>query len=161
MGKEIEKNRYRYMYNWYNWGFPGGSDSKASACNVGDLGLIPGSGRSPGEGNGNTLQYSCLKIPWTKEHGRLQSMGSQKVRHDWATSHSYNWYNWGFPGGSAGKESSCNAGDLGSIPGLGRSPGEGNSNPLQYSGLKDSMDSTVHGVAKRQTWPNDFHSLYV
>ena len=42
-------------------GFPGGSDGKASACSVGDLGLIPGSGRSPGEGNGNLLQYSCLE----------------------------------------------------------------------------------------------------
>ena len=44
-------------------GFPGGSDGKASACNVGDLGLIPGSGRSPGEGNGNPLQHSCLENP--------------------------------------------------------------------------------------------------
>ena len=43
--------------------FPGGSDSKASAYNVGDLGSIPGSGRSPGEGNGNPLQYSCLENP--------------------------------------------------------------------------------------------------
>ena len=42
---------------------PGGSDGKASACNVGDLGLIPGSGRSPGEGNGNPLQHSCLENP--------------------------------------------------------------------------------------------------
>ena len=47
---------------------------------------------------------------------------------------------WGFPCGSAGKESTCNAGDLDSIPGLGRSPGEGNSYPLQYSGLENSMD---------------------
>ena len=47
--------------------FPGGSEGKASACNVGDLGLIPGSGRSPGEGNGNPLQYSCLEIPWMEE----------------------------------------------------------------------------------------------
>ena len=148
------------MYNWYNWGFPGGSDSKVSACNVGDLGSIPGSGRSPGEGNGNPLQYSCLKIPWTEEPGRLQSRGWQKVGHDWATSHSYKWYNWGFPGGSAGKESSCNAGDLGSIPGLGRSPGEGSGNPLQYSGLKNSIDCTVHGVTKvRHDWVT--FSLYV
>ena len=44
-------------------GFPGGSDSKASACNAGDPGLIPGLGRSPGEGNGNPLQYSCLENP--------------------------------------------------------------------------------------------------
>ena len=43
--------------------FPGGSDSKESACNAGDLGSIPGSGRSPGEGNGNPLQYSCLENP--------------------------------------------------------------------------------------------------
>ena len=45
------------------WGFPGGSDSKASACNVGDLCSIPGLGRSPGEGNGNSLQHSCLENP--------------------------------------------------------------------------------------------------
>ena len=44
-------------------GFPGGSDGKASVCNAGDLGLIPESGRSPGEGNGNPLQYSCLENP--------------------------------------------------------------------------------------------------
>ena len=53
----------------------------------------------------------------------------------------------GFPGGSDGKASAYNVGDLGSIPGLGRSPGEGNSNPLQYSGLED----IVQGVAKSQT----------
>ena len=57
----------------------------------------------------------------------------------------------GCPYGSAGKESAHNAGDLGSIPGLGRSPGEGKGYPLQYSGLENSMDYTVHGVAKSQT----------
>ena len=56
----------------------------------------------------------------------------------------------GFLGGSDGKESVCNAGNLGSIPGLGRSPGEGKSYPLQYSGLENSMDCRVHGVAKSQ-----------
>ena len=56
---------------------------------------------------------------------------------------------WGFPGSSAGKESACNVGDLSLIPGLGRSPGEGNGYPLQYSGLEDSMDSIVHGVTKK------------
>ena len=52
-------------FMWFNWmkGFPGGSEVKASACNEGDLGSIPGSGRSPGEGNGNPLQYSCLENP--------------------------------------------------------------------------------------------------
>jgi len=58
-----------------------------------------------------------------------------------------------FPGGSDSKESACSAGDLGLIPGLGRSPGVGNGNPLQYSCLENSMDrgawrATVHGVAK-------------
>ena len=57
----------------------------------------------------------------------------------------------GFPCGSAGKESARNAGDLGSIPGLGRSPGEGKGYPLQYSGLGNSMDCIVHGVAKSRT----------
>ena len=51
------------MTNTLNIGFPGGSDGKASACNEGDLGSIPGSGRSPGEGNGKPLQYSCLENP--------------------------------------------------------------------------------------------------
>ena len=58
-------------------GFPGGSDSKVSACNAGDLGSIPGLGRSLGEGNGNPLQYSCLENPCMEEPGRLQSMSSQ------------------------------------------------------------------------------------
>ena len=57
----------------------------------------------------------------------------------------------GFPGDSDGTESACNAGDLGSIPGLGRCPGEGEGYPLQYSGLENSMDCTVHGVAKSRT----------
>ena len=67
-------------------GFPGGSDGKESACNVGDLGSIPGPGRSPGEGNGNPLQYSCLENLMNREEpNRLQSMGSQRVRHNWET----------------------------------------------------------------------------
>ena len=56
----------------------------------------------------------------------------------------------GFPGCSAGKESACNTGDLGSIPGLERFPGEGKGYPLQYSGLENSMDCIIHGVA--QSW---------
>ena len=63
----------------------------------------------------------------------------------------------GLPGGLAGKESACNAGDLGSIPGLGRSPGEGNSYPRQYSGLENSMDCIIHGIAKSRTGLSDFH----
>ena len=66
-------------------------------------------------------------------------------------------FSWIFPCGSAGKESACNGGDLGSIPGLRRSPGEGKGYPLQYSGLENSMDCIVHGVAKNRTQLNDFH----
>ena len=58
---------------------------------------------------------------------------------------------------SIGKESACGAGDLGSIAGLGRSPKEGKGYTLQYSGLENSMDCIVHGVAKSQTRPSDFH----
>ena len=63
----------------------------------------------------------------------------------------------GFPCGLAGKESTCNTEDLGLIPGLGRFPGEGKGNPLQYSGLENSMDYTVHGVAKSQKRLSNFH----
>ena len=68
----------------------------------------------------------------------------------------------GFPGGSDGKESACNAGDLGSIPRFGRSPGGGRGNPLQYSCLEKPMDgrawrATVHGVTKSQTTEGPSH----
>ena len=65
-----------------------------------------------------------------------------------------------FPGGSDSEESSCNVGDLGSIPVLGRYPGEGKGYSLQYSGLENSMDSIVHGFAKNQTQLSDFHFHY-
>ena len=61
---------------------------------------------------------------------------------------------------SAGKESSCNAGDLGSIPGLRRSPGGGKGYPLQYSGLENSMDCIVHEVTKSWTRLSDFHFVH-
>ena len=69
----------------------------------------------------------------------------------------------GFPGGSAGKESACSAGDLGSIPGLGISPGGGKGHPLQYSGLENPMDrgawqATVHEVAKESDRLSDYHT---
>ena len=69
-------------------------------------------------------------------------------------------HDWGFPGGSAGRESACNARDLGSIPGLERSPEEGKGYLLQYSGLENSMDGLVHVVAKSQTRLSDFHYHY-
>ena len=119
---------------------------------------------------------------WTRNTGVLQSMGLQRVRHDWATE--LNWFIYlvalglrfctgdlrsllwhlesfgNFPCGSASKESACNAGDLGSIPGLGRSPGEGKGYPLQYSGLDNSMDCIIHGVTKSRTQLSELHFTF-
>ena len=70
-----------------NVGFPGGSDDKESACNAGDRALIPGSGRSPGEGNGNPLQYSCLECSmdrgawWATVHGVVKSQTHLQIEH--------------------------------------------------------------------------------
>ena len=76
--------RIRTLYSF--WGFAGGSDDKESACNTGDMGLMPGLGRSPREGNGNHSSILSWRIPWTEEPGRLQSVGSQRVdTTDWLT----------------------------------------------------------------------------
>ena len=98
------------------------------------------------------------KIPGTGEPGGLLSMGSQsRTRLKRLTSSSSK----GFPGGSEVKAAASNVRDPGSIPGSGRSPGEGNGNPLQYSCLENPMDgeawwATVHGVAKSRTQLSDF-----
>jgi len=79
-----------YINTIYYRGFPGGTSGKILPANSGDsedLGSIPGLGRSPGGGNGNPLQFLVWKIPWTEEPGGLQSMGPQRVRHDWVTEH--------------------------------------------------------------------------
>ena len=91
----------------YYLGFPGSSDSKEFSCSAGNTGSIPGSGRSPGEGNGNPLQYSCCHLPPTPP--RKKKSGSKKYL--------------AFLGGSDGKASVYTVGDPGLIPELGRSPG--------------------------------------
>ena len=99
---------------------------------------------------GQSIGVSASSISPSNEYSGLSSF-----RMDWwilPTSVSLD-----FPCGSAGKESACNAGDLGSIPGLGRSPGERKGYPVQYSGLENSMDCVVHGVAKSRTQLSDFH----
>ena len=89
------------------------------------------------------------KIPWMEKPGRLQPMGSQRAGHNWATPLSFT---------SDSKESVCNAGDRGSVPRLGRSPGKGNGYALQYSCLENSMArgtwwATVHGSQRvRHDW---------
>ena len=75
-----------YVLKVWDWDFSGGSDCKESVCNVGNPGSIPGSGSSPGEGNGNPLQYSCLGKPMDREEpGGLQFMESQRVGDDLGT----------------------------------------------------------------------------
>ena len=98
-------------------GFLGGSDGKESACNAGDLGLIPGSGRSPGEGIGYPLHFT-----WTSLVVQMVK-NLPATRETWVRS-----LGWEDP-----------------------SPGEGNRNPLQYSGLENSMNCIVQGVTKSQT----------
>ena len=94
------------------------------------------------------------EILWTEEPSGLQSMWSQRVGYDWS-----DWAHCviGLPAVSAGKESACNVGGLGSIPGLGRSPGERNGYPLQYSGLENSMRSQRVG----HDWVTFTHSYCV
>ena len=148
----------------------GGSDEEESACNVGDLSSIPGSGRSPGEGNGNPLQYSCLKnpmargaiagySPWGRKELDMTEhacKGKGKVISNSPFEEQFNslqqnvkclnqMAQWpeNLPA-SAG-----DSGDMDSIPGL----GGGNGSPLQYSCLGNPMDrgawrAPVHGVAK-------------
>ena len=113
--------------------------SKESACKAGDAedaGLIPWSRISPGEGNGHPLQYSCLENPMDRGTWRATV---QEVAKNWTQ----------LSNSRASlvvqrlKVSACNVGDLGSIPGLGRYPGEGNGNPLQYSCLENPMDGVA------------------
>ena len=103
-------------------------------------------------------------IPGTEEPDGLQSTEPQRVRHDWVTnSFTYTLLITavlgveGLPLWLSGKESACIAGDLGCIPGLGRSPGEGKGSPLRYSGLENSIDCIVHGAVKSCIRLSDFH----
>ena len=116
-----------------------------------------------GKGKATHSNILAWRIPWTVESTVLRRVG-----YDWETFNqpicvrsiiNLLHYSMGFPCDSAGKESTCNVGDLGSIPGLGRSPGEGDGYPLWYSGLENSMDCIVHGVAKSRTWLSGFHFI--
>ena len=123
-------------------GFPDSSVGKESTCNAGDSDLIPGSGRCPREGIGYLLQYSWASLvaqlvknlPAMWEPGFDPWVGKIPWRRDRLPTPVF----LGFPGGSAGKESACNVGDLSLISGLGGSPGGGHGNPLQYSCLENS-----------------------
>ena len=135
-------------------GFPYGSAGKESTCNVGDLGLTPGLGRSPGEGKGYPLQYYGLdnsNMDYTV-HGVAKS---------WTRLSDF-YFTWASLVAQMVKSlSTCRVGHLVSIPGSGRSPGEGNGNPLQYSCLENPLDggawqTAVHGVTQSWTRLSDF-----
>ena len=133
------------------FGLPWSSNSEESACNAGDLGSIPGSGRFLWRREWQSTPIFLLRkshrqrsLESYSSWGRKQPDTSERL-----TLISYIFPQAalsipkalkGFPGGSDGKESACNARDLGLISGLGRSPGEGNGNPLQYSCPENSMD---------------------
>ena len=137
------------IQNFSHQGFPGGWDRKESSCNAGDLGSIPGVEKSPGERNNNPLQFSCLKNSMDRGAWKaIQSTGSQRVGHNWATNTSLL-----CPGGSGAQNPSASAGDADLIPVSGRSPGEGSGNPLQYSCLGNHVDrgawwAMVYGVSE-------------
>ena len=128
-------------------------------CNAGELASVLGQEDPPGKGK---WQPTPVFLPG-ESHGHrslvgYSPQGHKELRHDWSDLA-------GFPGSSDGKASAYNAGGLGSIPGSGRSPGERNGNPLQYSCLENPMDqgawwATVHRVAKSRTRLSDFNSLH-
>ena len=148
--------------------FPGGansSDSKESACSAGDPGSIPGSGRSPGEGNGNPLQYSCLENSMERIAWRATVHGVEK---SWIKPGNFHFISQVVPVVKNPAASGGDTRDASLIPGLGRSSGGGIGNLLQNSCLGNPMDrgtwrATVHGVAKSWTrlsnWTHTHTSL--
>ena len=130
----LRNSSFQSLYGLFR-GFPGGSDDKEDACHMGDPSSIPELERFPGERHSNSLQYSCLE---NSKPGRPQSVGSQ----GWAQLTF-----WAFQVALVIKfllAGAGDTGDAGSIPGLGRSPGEGNGDPVQYSCLENAM--------VRETW---------
>ena len=119
-----------------------------------------------------TLKFKNKQTTTTKQLPHLWSLQRRRRRFDswvreihWKRDRLPTPVFLGFPGSSDGKESTCDAWDLGSIPGLGRSPAEGKGYPLQYSCLENSVDrgawqAVVHGVAKSRTRLSDFHFFF-
>ena len=100
------------------------------------------------------IRYGCTRVPNPEPTSHLPPL---IIPLNYPLEKTYSALYKGFPGGSDGKESTCNVGDLGLIPRLERCPGEGKGHPLQSSGLENSMDCIVHGVTKSQTWLSNFH----
>ena len=172
------QTNYRFAENickphiWYiclsRMGFPCSLVGKESACSAGDPGLMPGLGRSPGEGNGNPLQYPCLEKLTDRGAWWAAVRGSQRVGHNQAINpNSYLEYIRGFIGSSADKKKihlQCRRPQLHSW--VRKIPGEGDGYPLQCSCLENSTDrrawwAAVHGVTKRWTELSNLLSEYI
>ena len=138
----------------FNMGFPVGTEVKAFACNEGHQSSIPGSENLLEKEMATHSSILAWRVPWMEESGGLQSMGLQRVGHDWAI------FTFTFPGNSVVKNPPASARDVGLNIGLGRSLGEGNGNPLQYFCLGNPMErgarwAAVNGDTKIQTWLSD------
>ena len=132
---------YTHTHTHTHTSFPGGSDGKESVCNAGDLGSVPGLRRSPGEGNGYPLHYSGLEN--SMDRGAWQARDPWDLKEsdmtEWLPEHSLN-LEASLVAEMVKSPLACNAGDLGSILGSGRSPGGGHGNPFQYSCMENPMD---------------------
>ena len=133
-------------------GFPSGSDSKESACGVGDPGSIPGLGRAPGEVNGYPPQYSCLEGYSPGSHKEADITERLTLSLTLKKTATFTLIYAGFPGSSVAKESTCNAGDPSLIPGSGRSAGEGIGYPLQFLRFSLVAQLVKNLPAMWETW---------
>ena len=156
------------------WGFLGGSMVKEPTCQCRRhrrLGFDTWVKKTPRGSNGNVLHFLAWRAHRQRSLVGYHSSGCKESdRTEWLSTHTVIYIRWDsstLPGGSDGEEFSCNAGDLDSIPGLGRSPVEGHGNPLQYSCLENPMGrgawwATAHGVTRSQTRLSDWaeHSTH-
>ena len=167
---------YKYHCNGSYCGLPWWLSSNESTCQYKGHRFDPWSGKTPGEGNGTCSNILAWEIPWTEESNRLQTLGSQRVRHNLVTKQQQQQLSRSptiseiYPELSVSRRLSvknppAKAGvtrDVGLIPGSGRSPAGGNGNPLQYSCLENPVDRgawciTVCRIARSWAWLSIWH----
>ena len=159
--------KYIYIEIMYNWGLPRWLSGKESACQCRSrrrLGFDPWVGKIPWRRTWLPTLASCLENPIDEGDGYSPWYCKEWDMTEWLSLHFTLWLVFilkliflSFPCGSARKEFACNVGNWGSIPGLGRFPGERKCYPLQYSVLENSTDCIVHGVTKSWSRLSDFH----
>ena len=147
LNSKAEWSTYLPFWCW-QWVSAGSNWARNASHGHHLTGTVTKGGGGPKQSPVNQCLAEFSRYPWLQSHPPIP-------RYPWIPPHIFR--HPGFPGGPAGKESGCKAGVLGSIPGLGRSPGERKGYPLHYSDLENSKDCIVHGVTKSQTWLSDFH----